>query len=82
MSNKQDFNSFFPTDNSSRTNLKYDLVASKFVTGIENHQMRQYHNSQSTTFLFRIIGGIFQIAIGVIIFSFGLLKTIYKALSK
>lgn len=82
MSNKQDFNNFFPTDNSASTNLKYDLVASKLVTGVENHQMRQYHNSQSTVFLFGMIGGIFQIIIGLIIFSFGLLRTIFKALSK
>lgn len=60
MSNKRDFNNFFPTDNSSRTNLKYDLVASKFVTGLENHQMRQYHNAQSTTFLFGIIRFIYK----------------------
>lgn len=79
MSNKQDFNSFFPTDNSSRTNLKYDLVASKFMTGIENHQMRQYHNAQSTIFIFGIIGGMFQIAVGVLLVVFGILKYFYNS---
>lgn len=34
-----DFNGF-PTDNSSSTNLKYDIITSKFMTGIQNHQMR------------------------------------------
>jgi hypothetical protein len=28
----------FPTDNLPSTQLKYDIVASKFMTGIENHQ--------------------------------------------
>lgn len=80
MSNKADFQNFFPVDNSSRTNLHYDLVASKFLTGVENHRRTQYHNSQSTPMLFGIIGGIFQIAIGALIFLFGILKFIFKSL--
>lgn len=82
MNNNQNFNNFFPTDNSSRTNLKYDLVTSKFMTGIENHQRTQYYNSQSTSFIFGIIGGLFQITIGLIVLSFGLLKSIYNVLKK
>jgi len=31
----------FPTDNSSSTNLKYDLIASKFMTGVDNHNKRK-----------------------------------------
>ncbi|TRW21469.1 hypothetical protein FMM05_20170 [Flavobacterium zepuense] len=30
----------FPTDNLPSTKLKYDIVASKFMTGIENHHKR------------------------------------------
>jgi len=30
----------FPTDNSSSTALKYDIIASKFIVGIENHHRR------------------------------------------
>ena len=30
----------FPTDNSSSTQLKYDIAASKFMTGIHNHHKR------------------------------------------
>jgi len=30
----------FPTDNSPSTQLKYDIVASKFMTGIHNHNKR------------------------------------------
>jgi len=31
----------FPTDNLPSTQLKYDIVASKFMTGIENHNKRR-----------------------------------------
>lgn len=30
----------FPTDNSPSTQLKYNIVASKYMAGIENHQRR------------------------------------------
>ncbi|MFC6095621.1 hypothetical protein ACFPVY_03095 [Flavobacterium qiangtangense] len=30
----------FPTDNSSSTNFKYDLIASKMMTRIQNRQRR------------------------------------------
>ncbi|MGQ2985361.1 hypothetical protein [Flavobacterium sp.] len=30
----------FPTDNSPSTQLIYDIIASKFMTGIENHNRR------------------------------------------
>ena len=30
----------FPADNSPNTQLKYDIVASKFMTGIENYHKR------------------------------------------
>jgi hypothetical protein len=30
----------FPTDNSPSTQLKYDIVASKLITGMQNHQNR------------------------------------------
>ncbi len=80
MSNKQNFNNFFPTDNSSSTNLKYDLVASKFMTGIDNHKRTQHYNSQSNAMFFGIIGGIFQIAFGLILVVFALLRSIYNSL--
>lgn len=31
----------FPTDNSPSTQLKYDIVASKFMNGIESHQKKE-----------------------------------------
>jgi hypothetical protein len=30
----------FPTDNSPSTQLKYNIIASKLMTGIQNHQRR------------------------------------------
>ena len=79
MSNKADFQNFFPTDNSSRTNLHYDLVASKFMTGIENHKRTQYNNSASNSAIIPLIGAIIQIAIGALVLLFGILKFIFKS---
>lgn len=80
MSNKADFQNFFPVDNSSRTNLHYDLVASKFITGIENHQRTKYHNSASSSAVFPLIGAIVQIVFGLVVVIFGILKFIFKSL--
>lgn len=80
MSNKTDFQNFFPTDNSSKTNLHYELVANKFIEGIQSNQRRQYHNSQSNAMIFGIIGGLFQIGAGLLLLLFGILKFIYKSL--
>jgi len=33
----------FPTDNSSSTNLKYDLIAGKLMTRVENHNKRHFY---------------------------------------
>lgn len=79
MSNKTDFQNFFPTDNSSRTNLHYDLVASKFMTGIENHRRTQYNNSASNSAVLPLIVAIIQIFIGAVVVVFGILKFIFKS---
>jgi hypothetical protein len=79
MSNKTDFQNFFPVDESSRTNLHYDLVASKFMTGIENHKRTQYHNSASNSAIIPLIGAIIQIFIGAVVVVFGILKFIFKS---
>jgi len=80
MSNKADFQNFFPVDNSSRTNLHYDLVASKFMTGIENHKRTQYNNSASSSAIFLLIGAIVQIVFSLVVVIFGILKFIFKSL--
>ena len=79
MSNKANFQNFFPTDNSSKTNLHYDLVASKFMTGIENHKRTQYNNSASNSAVLPLIGAIIQIFIGAVVVVFGILKFIFKS---
>lgn len=79
MNNKTDFQNFFPVDNSSRTNLHYDLVASKFMTGIENHRRTQYNNSASVSGVFSLIGAIIQILIGAMVLVFGILKLVFKS---
>ena len=79
MNNKADFQNFFPVDNSSRTNLHYDLVASKFMTGIENHKRTQYNNSASVSAVFPLIGAIIQIFIGAVVVVFGILRFIFKS---
>lgn len=80
MKNTNDFQNFFPVDNSSRTNLHYDLVASKFMTGIENHKRTQYNNSAANSAIIPLIIAIIQIGIGAVVVVFGILKFIFKSL--
>jgi len=68
MKSSNDFQTFFKTDNSSKTNLHYDLVASKYMTGIENHKRKQYYSSESSSAIIMLIGAIFQIAFGLLVF--------------
>jgi len=68
----------FPTDNSSSTQLKYDIVASKFMTGIQNHQMRNAP-SPSVGIVFSLIGAVLRMVIAlVVIFAFGI-RWIWKS---
>lgn len=47
----------FPTDNSPSTQLKYDIIANKFMTGIESHQRR---NAPSYPMIsFGLVGAVF-----------------------
>ena len=50
----------FPTDNSSSTNLKYDIIAGKFMNGVERHQ-RQTAPTQSSGTVFYIIGAVLEL---------------------
>jgi hypothetical protein len=79
MNNKADFQTFFKTDNSSKTNLHYDLVASKFMTGIENHQRKQYYSSESNSAIILLIGAIFQIAFGLVVFIVSSVFQLFKS---
>lgn len=76
-----DFNSF-PTDNSSSTNLKYDIIASKFMTGIENHRRRK---SPSSTLpiqvIFYFVGAILELALSILVIVFLGLRWVWKMFS-
>lgn len=80
MKKANDFKDFFPVDNSMSTNTYYDLVASKFMTGVENHQRNRYNNSASVGGVFILISAFFQIFFGLILIIFGLLCNLYKSL--
>lgn len=80
MKKANDFKDFFPVDNSMSTNTYYDLVASKFMTGVENHQRNRYNNSTSVGGVFILISAFFQIFFGLILIIFGLLRNLYKSL--
>ena len=58
----------FPTDNSSSTNLKYDIVASKFMTGIRNHQMRTAPAPvPSSGVVSYLIGAVLELALWILL---------------
>ncbi|MNK23704.1 hypothetical protein D3C87_420020 [compost metagenome] len=59
----------FPTDNSPSTQLKYDIVASKFMTGIENHNKRNTRTSLSNDL--DLIGAVLQLVVAIVVL-FGL----------
>lgn len=80
MKKTNDFKDFLPVDNSMSTNTYYDLVASKFMTGVENHQSNRYNNSASVGGVFILISAFFQIFFGLILIIFGLLRNLYKSL--
>ena len=69
----------FPTDNSSTTNLKYDLVASKFMTGVENHQRRTAPTA-SVGIVFYIIGAVLELAVALVMMVFVGLRWVLKRL--
>jgi len=66
MSNNRDFHDFFLTDNSSSINLKYDLISSKFMTGIQNHQKRNAP-SPSVGIVFNLIGAVLQMVLALVV---------------
>jgi len=68
-----------PTDNSSSTNLKYDLIASKFMTGVENHNKTKILLPTIGT-CFGIFGVFIQVVIAtVILIGLGLKWVLKKA---
>lgn len=79
MNNNKDFNGFFPTDNSASTNLKYDLITSKMMTGIQNPQKRTAP-SPSIGILFSIIGAVLQMIVELVVMLFVEFRWFWKRL--
>lgn len=67
----------FPTDNSSSTQLKYDIVASKFMTGIQNHQTRNAPSS-SVGIVLNLIGAVLQMVVALVVILFVGVRWIWK----
>jgi hypothetical protein len=59
---------FLPTDNSSTTNLRYDIVVGKLIKSARGHQLRNAP-ATSTTVAFGLISAILQglIALAVLV---------------
>lgn len=74
----REFNGF-PTDNSSSTNLKYEIIASKFMTGIQNHERRSAP-SQSSGVAIYLIGAMLELALAILVMAFVGLRWIWKRL--
>jgi len=69
----------FPTDNSSTTNLRYDIVASKFMTGVRNHDRRAAPVQSSGVVLY-VLGAVLELALAVLMTVFVGLHWIWKRL--
>jgi hypothetical protein len=68
----------FPTDNSPSTQLKYDIVASKFMTGIENHHKRNAPVSIDNDL--GLVGAVLQIIVALVVIVGAVLHWIWKRL--
>lgn len=51
----------FPTDNSPSTQLNYDIVASKFMSGIENNAATSLSND------LRLVSAVLQIIVALLV---------------
>ena len=59
----------FPRDNSSSTNLKYDIIASKFMTRIRNHESRTAP-APSGGVVFYLIGAVVELVWAILVMAF------------
>ncbi len=55
----------FPTDNSPSTQLKYDIIASKFMTGIHNHNRRNAPSNPMVSF--GLVGAVLEGVVAVVV---------------
>jgi hypothetical protein len=66
----------FPTDNSSSTNLQYDIVVGKLLASAKSHQ--KYNSTKSVIPIFTILVGIIQLSVALITIIFMVLKWLYR----
>lgn len=76
MSNNKDFYNFFPTDNSATTNLKYDLIVSKMMTGMRNQ--RRTAPTPSVGIVFGIIGAVLHMVVALMMMFFVGIRWVWK----
>lgn len=69
----------FPTDNSPSTQLKYDIIASKFMAGIENHQKRNAP-APSPMAVFGLVGAVLQGMVALLVLLVAVVHWVCKRL--
>lgn len=78
MNDKINFQNYYPTDNSSKTNLHYDIIASKFMVGIENHQKKNArYNISIISVIFNIVGAVIQFGVLIVILIYRFLLKLF-----
>jgi len=73
----KDFHGFFLAYNSATTNLKYDLITSKMMTGMQNNQ-RRLVPAPSVGIVFNIIGAVLQMAVALVVMLFVGVRWIWR----
>ena len=70
----------FPTDNRPSTQIKYDIAASKFMTGISNHDKRNATSSIANDL--GLVGTVLQIIVSLLVIIGAALHWVWKRLLK
>jgi len=68
----------FPTDNSPSTQLKYDIIAIKFMTALHNHNRRNAPSNPVVSF--GLVGAILEGLIAVVVIGFVGLRWVWRKL--
>lgn len=68
-------NQFPPLDNSMRTQGQYDLFVEKMNTAQRSYNVR--HNNTSISDSFMVVGGVFQIIVGLLLMLFGVVRSLW-----
>lgn len=76
MNDFDNWNEILRRDNSSSTNLKYDILMSKILAGAENH--RRYSSKAPLLNILEIIIAFLKVAVSIVVMMFCLLKCFYN----